>query len=80
MLFDETEYGELRAAARREGVPVSDYVRTALRDQRRRAAGGDLSAKLKAVRSAAGHEFPTSDVEQMLTEIELGRTDPSLPG
>jgi hypothetical protein len=28
--------------------------------------------KLKAVRQAAKHAFPTADIDQMLTEIERG--------
>ncbi|EPZ64850.1 hypothetical protein TBKG_00187, partial [Mycobacterium tuberculosis '98-R604 INH-RIF-EM'] len=34
---------------------------------------GDLDMKLRSVRAAARHEFPTADVEQMLEEIERGR-------
>jgi hypothetical protein len=33
--------------------------------------------KLRAVRAAARHEFPTGDIDQMLSEIEQGyRFDP----
>jgi hypothetical protein len=32
----------------------------------------DPEAKLKAVRKAARYSFPTSDIEEMLSEIEQG--------
>jgi hypothetical protein len=72
VLLDEAEFDDLRDAARREGVPVSEWVRRALREERGRQPGGDIESKLRAVREAARHEFPTADIEQMLAEIEQG--------
>ncbi len=72
VLLDEAEFDELRDAARREGVPVSEWVRRALRETRRRQPRGDIERKLRVVREAARHEFPTADIEQMLAEIEQG--------
>jgi hypothetical protein len=53
-------------------------VRRTLREAREREPAGDLDAKLRAIRSAARHEFPTADIEQMLVEIDSGRE--VLPG
>jgi len=72
VLFDEAELRELRAAAERQGVPVSEWVRRALREARRREPQGDLESKLRAVRGAARHEFPTADIDEMLAQIERG--------
>ncbi len=72
VLLEETEFDELRDAARREGVPVSQWVRSALREAHRRKPVGDVESKLRAVREAMRHEGPTADIEQMLAEIEQG--------
>jgi hypothetical protein len=72
VLLDEAEFRDLREVARRQGVPVSEWVRRALRGARRREPRGDLDSKLRALRSAARHEFPTADIDEMLAEIERG--------
>ncbi len=72
VLLEEAEFDDLRDAARREGVPVSQWVRSALREAHRRKPVGDIESKRRAVREAARHEFPTADIEQMLEEIEQG--------
>ena len=72
VLFDEAELRDLREAARHEGVPLSEWVRRALREARRHQPGGDIDSKLRAVRAATRHEFPTADIDEMLTEIERG--------
>lgn len=64
---------ELREIARRHRTTVSEWVRRTLREAREREPRGDLDMKLRSVRAAARHEFPTADVEQMLEEIERGR-------
>ncbi|MQA75351.1 MAG: ribbon-helix-helix protein, CopG family [Solirubrobacterales bacterium] len=72
VLLEESELRELREVARREGVPVSEWVRRALKDARRREPRGDIDGKLRAVRAAARHRFPTADIDAMLAEIERG--------
>ena len=72
VLLDETEFRDLREAASRQGVQVSEWVRQALREARRREPRGDLDSKLRAVRAATRHEFPTADIDRLLAEIELG--------
>jgi hypothetical protein len=77
VLLDEAELRDLREAARRQGVPVSEWVRRALRDARRREPRGDIEAKLGAVRAAVRHQYPTADIDQMLAEVELGYAVPA---
>jgi len=73
VLLGETELRDLQAAASRDGLPVSEWVRRALREARRRAPYGDIDAKVRALRAAARHEFPTADIDQMLAEVESER-------
>jgi hypothetical protein len=72
VLLEEAELREVRAAARRHGLTVSEWARQALRDARRREPRGDVDAKLRAVRTAVRYEGPTADIDQMLAEIERG--------
>jgi hypothetical protein len=72
VLLDEHELSELREAARREGLPVSEWVRRTLREARLREPRGDVESKLRAVRTAVRHEGPTADIDDMLAEIERG--------
>ncbi len=72
VLFDDDEMRAVRDAARRRGVSVSVWVREVLREARAGDAGGDVERKLRAVRSAVEHEFPTADVEELLAQIERG--------
>lgn len=72
VLLDEAEFRDLRESARREGVPVSEWVRRALREMRRHEPRGNVGDKVRAVRAAARHEFPTADIDEMLAEIDRG--------
>jgi hypothetical protein len=72
VLLDEEEFDDLRKAASRQGMPVSEWVRQAIREARRREPGGDVESKLRAVREAVKHEFPAPDIDQMNAEIEQG--------
>jgi hypothetical protein len=77
VLLDEAELRDVREAADRQGIPVSEWVRRALRDARRREPRGDLDAKVRSIREAAGHGFPTADIDEMLGEIERGYLGPA---
>lgn len=73
VLLDEAELRDLQDAARHQGIPVSEWVRRALREARRREPSGDIDSKLRAVRATVRHEGPTADIDQMLAEISAGR-------
>ena len=60
--------------ARRHRMTVAEWVRQALRAARRREPPGGADKKLDVVRAASRHTFPTADIEQMLAEIEAGRS------
>jgi hypothetical protein len=72
VLLPDTEMDEIRRLARRERVPVGEWVRRALRTARSGQPVNAPEVKLKAVRKAAQYSFPTADIEQMLEEIERG--------
>jgi hypothetical protein len=72
VLLDETELAEIRKAARRHQMTTAEWVRQALRAARRAEPRVDARKKLAVVRAAVRHEFPTADIDQMLSEIERG--------
>lgn len=78
VLLDADEWAQLQEIARRHRTSVSEWVRRTLREAREREPSGDLGTKLRAIRAAAQHEFPTADIEQMLEEVDRGQAN--LPG
>jgi hypothetical protein len=72
VLVDEEELEEIRNVAAARRMTVAEWVRKAMREERRREPGTSPERKLAVVRAAVKHQFPTADVEQMLAEIERG--------
>ena len=72
VLLDEKEWADIQRAARLKRITVAEWVRQSLRAARRREPQRDSERKLKAIRAAAVHSFPTGDIDQMLGEIERG--------
>ena len=72
VVMNQDELEAIRAAAEAKGVTVSEFVRETLREARRKVASGDSERKLAAIRAADRHAYPTSDIDQMLGEIERG--------
>lgn len=72
VLLPDSEMDEIRRFARRDRVTVGEWVRRVLREARSQQPGQDPQVKLKAVRRAVAHSFPTADIDQMLAEIERG--------
>lgn len=70
--MDERELREIRRAAGRERLTVSEWARQALRTAGGRISKGDPGKKILAIRAAARHAFPTADIDAMLAEIERG--------
>ena len=46
-------------------------MRQALQFARRREPVGDIGKKLDVIRAGAKHDYPTADIDGMLTEIEI---------
>jgi hypothetical protein len=72
VILQDPEYREIQRVARSRHMSIAEWVRQALQSARRVEAIGSISQKLEAVRSAAQHEFPTGEIDQMLAEIEAG--------
>jgi hypothetical protein len=58
--------------ARARKMSLAEWVRQALDLARRREPLGDAGKKLEVIRAAAKHDYPTSDIDTMLAEIEKG--------
>jgi hypothetical protein len=72
VLLPDEELEDIRRVARSESVSVGEWVRRVLREARTKRPLHDSKHKLEAIRRAAGHCFPTADIDQMLREIEQG--------
>jgi hypothetical protein len=72
VLLPDAEMDEIRRLARRERLSVGEWARQALRRARSTQSSGDPQAKLKVLREAVKHSYPTADIDQMLEEIERG--------
>ncbi len=72
VLVPDDEFEEFRRIARQRRLTVGAWVRQALREARNQEPASDVSAKLTAVRQAAGFSFPTGPIDEMLADIERG--------
>jgi hypothetical protein len=72
VILQDPEYREIQRAARSRQMSIAEWVRQALALARRREPLGNVEKKLAAIRAAARHESPTSDIDTMLAEIERG--------
>jgi hypothetical protein len=70
--LQDPEYRDIQRAARSRHMTIAEWVRQALAHARRREPTGDVGKKLEAIRTAAQHESPTSDIDTMLAEIARG--------
>ena len=72
VLLKDSEYREIRQAARARNLSVAEWVRQALRLVHLNEPSGSADKKIKAVRAAVRYEFPTADIDAMRAEIESG--------
>lgn len=79
MVVDDADLRELRKAAKADGVTVSEWVRSALREAMKQRPRGDSKRKLDVIRAAAQYDFPAPDVDQMNAEIAGGYASGSEP-
>lgn len=75
VILDDGEMREIRAIARRRRMTVAEWVRGALRAARGEEPASDPRRKMRALKAATEHSFPTADIEEMLTQIERGYLD-----
>ena len=73
VLIDERELSDIRRAASRTGQTVSEWARQAMRAHSRAGSSDvDPARKLAVIQSAATHAYPTADIDEMLTQVEVG--------
>ena len=72
VILDEEEMRAIQGIAKRHHTTVAEWVRQTLRAARRQEPRLDSERKLKVIRAAVRHKFPSADIEQMLAEIEHG--------
>jgi len=68
--LEDSEIEEIREIALRMHMTVDEWIQQALLEARRSQPNHSVDTKLRAVRTAAQHEFPTGDIGQILSEIE----------
>lgn len=66
------EYRDIQRAARSRHMSIAEWVRQALDLARRREPVGGVGKKLEIIRAAAQHDYPVTDLDDMLVEIERG--------
>jgi hypothetical protein len=72
VLFDDDELAEIQRLAKGQRKTTAAWVRDVLRAARDRQTYPDAEPKLRAVREAASHAYPTGDIEDLLGDIERG--------
>ena len=72
VILKDPEYREIQRVARSRHMSIAEWVRQALDLARRRDPVGGVSKKLEVIRAAAQHDYPVSDIDDMLAEIERG--------
>lgn len=72
VIIRDPEYREIQRMARSRHMSIAEWVRQALELARRREPLSDVGKKLDVVRAAARHDYPSGDIDAMLTEIESG--------
>ena len=72
LILDDAELEDIQRKARERQISASEWVRQTLFELRPGKPAKSAEEKLRAIRKAASHNFPTADIEQMLDEIEQG--------
>ena len=72
VILKDPDYREIKRAARSRQMSIAEWVRQALNLAQRREPLGASGKKLEVIRAAARFDFPTSDIDRMLAEIEMG--------
>ena len=72
VIIQDPEYRDIQRAARLRRMSIAEWVRQALVQARRSEPSREVTAKLEVIRAAARLDFPTTDIDRMLEEIERG--------
>ena len=72
VIVQDPEYREIQRIARSRRMSIAEWVRQALASARRVEPTSEVGKKLEIIRAAARHNYPVSDIDQMLADIERG--------
>lgn len=72
VILADAEYREIQRCARSRHMSIAEWVRQALQLVRRHEPLGDMGKKIDVIRAGAKHEYPTAEIDGMLSEIESG--------
>jgi len=72
VILKDPEYREIQRMARSRHMSLAEWVRRALEAARRGEPAGGVGKKLEVIRAAVRHDYPTGDIDSMLSEIESG--------
>ena len=72
VLLEDDELAEIQALARRRRQTTAAFVRDALRAAKQSSGYPTIESKLRALREAVSHAYPTADIDEMLDETERG--------
>jgi hypothetical protein len=72
VILKDPEYREIQRIARSRRLSIAEWVRQALALARRREPVGSVGKKLEVIRTAAQYDYPVSDIDRLLAEIESG--------
>ena len=72
MILKDPEYREIQRVARSRHPSLATLVLTTLDLARRREPLGSTGKKLEAIQTATRHNYPVTDIDGMLAEIEAG--------
>jgi post-segregation antitoxin (ccd killing protein) len=73
ILLSDKDHTLLRVAAKKRGLDVSKFVRLAIYRELEQNADG-LDQRMNRLMRLASHEGPTGNIEQILSEIEQGKS------
>jgi hypothetical protein len=69
----EAEREQLKAAARKENLPLAEWARRELRSRAERTLGADPDTPEQALERLFAIEGPVAEVEEMIEESVAGR-------
>ena len=74
VVVSDNEAREIQLVSQELHMSVSEWMRQALRKERREQPVTNAERKLQCVREACTNNYPTADIGKMLHDIERGRS------
>ncbi|OQA25471.1 MAG: hypothetical protein BWY59_01767 [Verrucomicrobia bacterium ADurb.Bin345] len=75
VILNDDEMADLRRKARLQHMTVAEWVRQALRRAKHEQPEYEASRKLRVVREAARNQYPSGDINEMLSDIARGQQE-----